>query len=787
MKKKKNTKRIVAIILVLAIIAGAAVFFATRDDSADEIVLAEIPIITFFGITDEKTTELGIMQVERDLNNVLITEGYAVKLFLAPEDRFDTMLSSAMEMMDKYMENNKKKGEEKYGFTYTFDYKTSTFTYECEKDTVTPSVVYNQDTIIEMLDDEKEIYPNVPSIDVVLMNDYDKYYELAATGAFERLNGSLEDAAKAIKQSVPAAFLEAVTIGKDIFGIPSVQLVGEYEYLVYDQDMLNKYGVSSKQLLSLEDLESYLLTVDADEENTAAPLLNAPVSSPFELFDGKSLLVDAENALQFVYENDKFTEFYATVARYRSLGLMGDPDSDITTDDFAVAFFQGTEEEVKALSEKTGKNLSYNVFSKPIATSEEVGKSIFCVCSSKKYSVSDVKHGIDFVTLLNRPVSQTDIKNTLLYGALGLTYVVSDIDGTVTIAETEEGTEDTTYLMNNLYTGHTLHALNYAPYGISDEWKEMVRNHNSDLTVSKLSGFKFAPKQYNFKLSNGESIRPEGPDYLAIIDEICKAEYADYINGVSCAVDMEEFNSTVDEKIRERVKAAITAEFETLKTDELNAKYDAEVRADEAFISDKRTNAETTAVALLKEEVTNTLKSEFKALYATLGVTDATEIENRLATDVTTEVIDERYAKDYTEEDIAKKVEEVLDSSVSAEVISRVTAYKQTEEYLAIVTAYEASAEYATAVDARFSETRDTEYTTMLNLEISNNISNFSEELKGKIETAYEEAAKAFIDSQKDKVSAAELEEATVYTTFDDVMTYMFRNQYYAVKGEPKA
>ncbi len=158
---------------------------------------------------------------------------------------------------------------------------------------------------------------------------------------------------------------------------------------------------------------------------------------------------------------------------------------------------------------------------------------------------------------------------------------------------------------------------------------------------------------------------------------------------------------SADERIREKVEAAVMADYIALKNEELRVFYEAEVRADETFMTEKRKDAESTAEAVLKEWVTRILKMEFRERYANLGVTDETEIENRLLTDVTEEVINERYAKEYTEEDIAEKVEEILDGSISAEVTIKVTDHTKTEEYLALIAEYELSEEYASAVDAR--------------------------------------------------------------------------------------
>jgi len=505
------------------------------------------------------------------------------------------------------------------------------------------------------------------------------------------------------------------------------------------------------------------------------------VSSPIEILDGKSLGITTEGAIEFLYSQEKFTEFYATIARYRSLGLMGEADAKIEDSDFAVAFFQGTEEEVKALSEKTGKKLSYNVFAKPMATSLEVGEAIFCVCASGKYSVNDPKLGTAFVTQLNKPQSQTDIKNILLYGALGINYSVSDVDGTVIYAN------DNTYAMDNLYTGHTLHALPADDKGVNDEWKEMVQKHNLDLLVSKTSGFKFAPRTYSLKDNKGESLKVLGPDYLAIIDSVCKEVYGDYINGISCAVDIEEFDQKVDELIRNRIKMNIQSAYEAEQDAEISIRIEEEVRADEAFMAPKREEAASTALASIKETVKAELEAEFRASYKNLGVTDEEEIQKRLAKDLTDEAVDERVNRDYTDEDIAEVTESKLTSFISSEIIIRLGNYKRTEEYTNMVNAYLASAEFATAVEDEFNATREEQYYVHLDEAIDENIYNYGEELKAKVAEAYAAAAEAFLKDIKDKIPASEFEEVTVFTSFDDVLMNMFQSQYYGLKGEPKA
>lgn len=787
--KKKLLKKIIIIVLVVAIIVVGAVFLFNSGDDAEDIKLEEIPIITYFGITNASTTEADIINVERDLNNILITDGYAVKLFLAPEDRYDTMVSSAMKMMDEYIKNSKKTAKNRLGFEYKFDYATSTFTWNCSAEAVTPTVVYNQDTIIEMLDAGQEIYPNNPSIDVLLVTDYADYFTLAGDGALERLNGGLSDVAKSLNQSIPAAFFDAVKLNNsgDIFGVPSVQLVGEYEFMVYDQDLLDKYNVSKSQLLSVGDLGSYLETVAADKETNAIPLLNAPVSTvgDFELFNDKSLGVALDGVVTLPYEitnvTKAFYSTYVTISRYRSLGLMGESGANIEDSDFAVAFFSGTEAEVKALSEKTGKNLSYNVYSKPLATSAEVGEAIFCVCSNQKYSSNKPEWGIDFVTLLNKPQSQTDIKNILLYGALGINYNISDEDGKVVIAN------DNTYSMNNLYTGHTLHALPYDGYAITEEWKEDVRKHNFDLTASKFSGFKFQPTVYSMTDKNGETVRLTGPDYLAVISKICTEIYDDYINGVIGQIDIADFNSRVDGLITDQIKNDVLDEYKKQYEEEQKELYIARINADTAWIESQNETAKANTEKAIKERVESKLKEEYTDRYKNQGYTDATEIEEKLAKDITEDEIKKRIEKDYDEAATAEVFAEQMAKLVSDKANSEFDTYRESAAYANVMKAYQSSAKFSAIVKERFDDTRDEQYYVKLDEEIQDKLLNFSFDLTERIDQALVAANDEFISTNQANFSDTAIEElkSKLLGNYQDIFKNLIAEQYYALKGKP--
>ncbi len=677
MKNKKLLKKIIVWALVIGIIGGGVAFLMTRGDDQTEIVLDPVSVFSVYLPTGETTTEADIINVERDINNTLLIEANcAVKLYMAPLDRYETMLESAKEMMLAYNENNSKPVEEKMGFEYKFDFATSTFTWKCDEEAVTPTVVYNNDTVIDLLDAGIEIYPNNPSIDIAVLMDYDEYYEAYKNDELVRLDTLLENEIKELKQSIPPILFSALATeanGKGIYGIPTVRPIGEYEYMVFDKDLLDKYGLDKNQMTTVEDLESYLKAVLEGENGAVIPLLNTPSTSYYEMYNGNHSIGVTENGqMVFPYADAAFQNYYLTLSRYRSLGYIAEDGAEMTDTNFAVAFFKGSKAEVEALAEATGKNLVYNggddgsqPFAKPIATDMEVGEAVYCVFSTPyssyaadaSTSSSDQKKAVDFLRLLNKKSAKEsgDIKNILLYGAPGIHYTISDTDGTVVLLNDTEGNH--TYAMYNLYTGNTFHAYSCTEgdYYITDAMKEDGLKHNLDLVASKYSGFVLERDAFSLKDSNGNNITIEGIDYLGIIDEICEKYYADYIDGTTGAVDLEAFNATAAVEIRNSVINALVEERKVAFEEAMTEQFKKEIEADETKMQAIRLNAETNALEAMFTAAKAELEAELRNKYEPYGYTEE-QIASQLAIDLTDDAVNDYIDENYDEEKRAEFV-----------------------------------------------------------------------------------------------------------------------------------
>ncbi|MBQ3194918.1 MAG: hypothetical protein IJB65_00470 [Clostridia bacterium] len=826
-KQKKLVKRIIALGLVAVLVAALYVFvFGRSNDKVTKIVLPEIPVISYFGITGETTTQEDIRIVERDLNNVIMTNGYAVKLFLAPEEDYGKMIDSAKQVIEACREDE--------SLTYEFDFENSEFKTISKEER--PYIRYDQDVVMNTLNDEKEkknIYPNTLSMDIVLYTDFDEYYLDASEGHLVDLDAALtnsEGEMISLNKSIPAVFLNAVKVGEseaaaNVYGIPTVRAVGEYEFLVFDQDLLDYYtnlitdvadgkdnyefGFSKNQMRYLSELETYLNYVSKNdyEGEKIIPLLNTP--NTFVTSDGynmemlgSSLAVDSSGNLVVPFQaaalgNAQFVNHYKTVAVYRSLGYVAEAfdeellEEKLINEKFAVAFFKGTKGEMDALVKAAagedgaeGKNLVYNIYSKPLATSQEICQAVTSVQSSAGYGNSDYEaYAINFLRLLNGVNGEVDIKNLLLYGANGVNYTLNN-SGEVILPTTTEGQQGQTYSMDTLYTGHTFHAFPSVDKGISLESIEQEKQHNLELQESYFTGFSLAVKAYSVKDYAGNTVSIEGVDYQQVLEDVVAEFYNEYINGELFAFDATdpEYMAANEDQIKQRIKDEIIKAYKAKLSADNRLKVEAEVLADKDMVEALEEAALTAAEKDQKNYVTEQLKLE---------ATGTTSVENAYVVpdeDITAALEEGRFdCEKYLKERLEVRYEEQLKNKVD----DLCEGYEGTPEYQEMVANYTETEAYSEQYDKEYSEKKDYYFTRFLENEITAKMDEFNQnDFNQRVLDAFASANSARIAEiaiQYPFVDSAQLTFCDTYTAEGSGALAMFREQYYALKGEPDA
>ena len=788
-KKKKIVKKAVLIGLVVALIAVAIVYVVAMQDDAVETVV-EVPVYNVFGITDESTTEQDIINVELEMNRIIISRlNLAVNFYLTTADKYYQMVDEAYAMMEAYTAATK----EGHGFKYEFGYNPDTdkfFTYESGADVVTPTEVITEDYILDRLEAGQSFATNAPQIDILLVNDYSKYFELANANKLAALDTIIASDSKALKDYVPQILFDAAVINNKIYGVPTNVPVGQYQYMIFDDAYLDKYGEDAATMKSLEDLEGYLETIKLNETDVVP--LQKVVAAPEQQFlftEGFPAYVNNVGEVVPTYYNSTapgkmadFISYYALIAKYRTLGFL--PEEGQENADFAVSFFTGTIDELKAYEEETGKSFSYNVYAKPVATNDNALRSIFCVSATCNTPIP----ATSFIELIT---TDAQAKNVFLYGAEGINYI-TNADGTVKYVEATALNAGNTYIMENIYTGNTLLAYTYE--GGNADYAKNAMNHNRDLVSSRLLGFEYTTgKIYGSnKTEDGKTVSVAEPDYIALLTEIGNELFPTYLDGTAGELDYEAFALEAKTTVEENIRAKLAKEYEANYKAELLASYKASIAADAEKMTALQTQAAAQVDAEIKTALTKALTESLTAFYKEELGEEATDEE--IAAAVTAELTDERLTEEknalYTEEKLAEMVEKKVESLISSEASTLLNEEVKSEAYAAKLAALTASA----AFNADYALRIESDYEAEFEAELMDAIEKKLEDKGLEVETKINEALLALTEKYKaDNGSALGLSDEDLagklddYATINDCITNGLAEQYYALKGLPES
>lgn len=116
------------------------------------------------------------------------------------------------------------------------------------------------------------LYPEIPATQVDILYIGDKVYfnEFVEDGLLSSLTNEINGTYKTLKTEIYPSYLNSLTIGGDLYGIPNNVPTGEYTYLLLNKELADKYSFSASDIDTWEECEKFLEVV-ADEVD--APIL----------------------------------------------------------------------------------------------------------------------------------------------------------------------------------------------------------------------------------------------------------------------------------------------------------------------------------------------------------------------------------------------------------------------------------------------------------------------------------------------------------------------------------
>ncbi len=319
-----------------------------------------------------------------------------------------------------------------------------------------------------------------PQLDIFIVNNPEKYRELIDAGRLAPLDMYFNTTAKVLKSYMHPAFLEAAKLGGNItYGIPTNKAIGQYEYIVFNKALLDKYGYSAENMTTLDDLRPYLATIKANEPGVVPLALSEGVGPQF--FD---YLGEDGNALGTYYDTNGHTVFlksaydpkvtvvkdhFNKVREYRLAGYI--PATYTEGTPFAVDIRKGYAYSPAQWSLEDGVEYDYSIYKMPIAENENTLDSVFVVSSASR----NPDRAAEIITLFS---TNAVLANMLQYGIEEVNYYEIDDNGEkkVKLPDSNAGAG---YYMNNDYTGN--HYIKMPLLGEDNHIDDYIKQNNDSV------------------------------------------------------------------------------------------------------------------------------------------------------------------------------------------------------------------------------------------------------------------------------------------------------------------
>lgn len=346
-----------------------------------------------------------------------------------------------------------------------------------------------------------DIELNQNQIDIFVVNDFEKYNELANDGKLHGLGAYLSYDSKILNTTIHPTFMSAAKLGTETYGIPTNKGVeaGEYTYLIFNDDLLKKYGyeVADLRVFSSTDFAAYLQLIKDNEPGIW------PLSEPFgvsgaEYYDDAFIVKNLEfnkigSDCKPTFMFNDYNSNKAVEERYESLGFFPKEGQASANAKYAVRVEKSTEllcaPEDKKWTDESGTTYVRFLFDIPRVEIDEAFSSVMCVSATSPVP----ERAMEIITLFH-----TDAKaaNLLQYGIEGVNYQVNRLDNSIAILE------GSNYSMDNLITGNT-----FIKYPENNDKHYVEKAIRSNLTAAPSAFLGFNPIFDGTDLSQYEMTR----------------------------------------------------------------------------------------------------------------------------------------------------------------------------------------------------------------------------------------------------------------------------------------
>lgn len=459
--QRMKLRRFVTVLLAVLTVTSTLVFTgcSSGDKAAATTSTRDIVALNMYIITEDTTTKEASDKVEMAINEILLPNYKTlIKINYLTRDEYWDAVDEAIEKTSK-MSTTKGasvKGTENLDFPSTIEY------------------IFDESTTdIELTADQ---------IDIFVIDDYDKYLEYAGDGKLKGLGEYISYDSKKLSTNIYPTLMAAVKVDGETYGVPTNFAMdiedGTYTYLVYNCDLLEKYGFvidGDTTTMATKKFANFMQCVKDGESGIWS------LSEPFgvsgaEYYNGEEAFMAVANEFNQMAsgatptimtksytDNIKKTIEYAELGYYPTNGEAGANAKYAVRVEKSDRLLDGENE--KQWTDEDGTRYARYLFDIPRVTAKDAFSSVMCVSATSPVP----ERAMEIITLFQ---TNFELANLLQYGIYDVNYQIDERDDSIILV-------DDTYAMNNIITGNT-----YIKYSPDNDKNYLENTKNNNLGVA---------------------------------------------------------------------------------------------------------------------------------------------------------------------------------------------------------------------------------------------------------------------------------------------------------------
>ncbi len=503
------SKKIISLLLLAVMLMSAALTSCSSLDEDYEEETSSVPEITltFYGIKGEGTTDAAIEAVEAEINKYTEKQyKTTLELHLYEEDEYDDAMEQVHAKLLAQAERDELAEEAANAAAKAARLAAKKLSTEDQKEKKRAQRAYEKWAEDNAVEDEVSVeMEDDVVLDIYLMQGFENYVEAADNETLADVSSAASGTYKQIYKYVNPIIIGAAKRNGMLFGVPTNKKLdsenGKPFYYAIRTDLAEKYGLTVKEdevvTIGAAAIKAFYAQV---KENESCAVLLAPPTAPqnFDFFyddmntypsfiarNIESASITVAN-LEYTFDTDPETakvdleaglhtkNYFNSISEYRRLGYFAPDGATADNTDFAVGFFQGDLDEVKAQLGDKADDYSYCIYKRSRVRNEDVFSNMLVVSSTCKYSdrAFQVIAGLHTVPAL---------RNLITYGIENVNYEVNEDGKTIKRLNNDWNVDFELY-------GNSL--IGYVPEELGADYQEEAIEYNKGVKVSAFLGYK---------------------------------------------------------------------------------------------------------------------------------------------------------------------------------------------------------------------------------------------------------------------------------------------------------